>query len=88
VLEPLFHTGQVTRKKRDGGEIQVPWLKLPEVCAVAEFDSNISARDEYEIYSSVLAIWFQDHYGLPDDARTLEQLGNLNWEKYGHDWTP
>lgn len=88
VLEPLFHTGQVTRKKQDGSEIHVPWLKLPEVCTVAEFDSNTPARDEYEVYSSVLAIWFQDHYGLPDDVRTLEQLGNLDWEKYGYDWTP
>lgn len=88
VLEPLFHTGQVTRKKRDGSEIQVPWLKLPEVCTVAEFDSNEPARDEYEVYSSVLAIWFQDHYGLPDDVRTLEQLSHLDWVEHGYDWTP
>jgi hypothetical protein len=88
VLEPLFHTGQVPRKKRDGSEIHVPWLKLPEVCTVAEFDSNEPARDEDEVYSSVLAIWFQDHYGLPDDARTLEQLGNLDWQRNGYDWTP
>lgn len=88
VLEPLFHAGQVIRKGRDGGEVHVPWLKLPEVCTVAEFDSNEPARDEYEVYSSVLAIWFQDHYGLPDDAHTMEQLGNLDWEKHGYDWTP
>lgn len=88
VLEPVFHAGHVTRKKRDGGEIPVPWLKLPEVCTVAEFDSNEPARGEDEIYSSVLAIWFQDHYGLPDDAQTLEQLKHLDWEKCGYDWTP
>lgn len=88
VLEPVFHAGQVTRKKRDGSEIHVPWLKLPEVCTVGEFDSNSPARDEGEIYFSVLAIWFQDHYGLPDDARTLEQLGHLDWVKHGYDWTP
>jgi len=88
VLEPAFHSGQVARKGRDGSEIFVPWLKLPEVCTVAEFDSNEPARDEDEVYSSVLAIWFQDHYGLPDDARTLEQLGHLDWVKHGYDWTP
>lgn len=88
MLEPVFHVGQVLRKQHDHTEFRVHWLKLPEVCTVAVFDSNEPARNDYEVYSSVLAIWFQDHYGLPDDARTLEQLGNLDWEKNGHDWTP
>lgn len=88
VLEPVFHAGQIMRRSRDGGETCEPWLKLPEVCTIAEFDSNKPARNEYEVYSSVLAIWFQDLYGLPDDAHTLEQLGNLDWEKHGYDWTP
>lgn len=84
VLEPLLHGGRVTVK--DG--FQAPWLRLPAVCTIAEFDSNKPARDEWEVYSSVLAIWFQDHYGLPTDARTLEQLRSLDWEKHAHDWTP
>lgn len=87
VLEPVLQTG-VSPKRREDEPAQEPWLQLPMVCTLAEFDSNEPARDEYEVYSSVLVIWFQDHYGMPEDVRTLEQLGNLDWEKYGYDWTP
>lgn len=87
VLEPVIQSGR-SPSRREGEEVQEPWLQLPMVCTIAEFDSNEPARDEYEVYSSVLAIWFQDHYGLPDDARTLEQLGNLDWVKHGYDWSP
>lgn len=87
VLEPVIQSG-LSPSRREGEEVHVPWLQLPMVCAIAEFDSDEPARDEHEVYSSVLAIWFQDHYGLPDDARTLAQLGKLDWEKYGYDWTP
>ena len=85
ILEPVFHAGHVFRKDREGNTEYRPWLKLPEVCVIGLFDSSSPARDGGGA-SSVLVIWFQEHYGLPDDEHTLDQLRNLDWARHGQDW--
>lgn len=87
VLEPRFHAGQIVRVGM-GQEVLVPWLKLPSICTIAEFTSDKPSRSSNEIGSSVLVIWFQDHYGLPEEERTLEQLSALDWKTLAQDWTP
>jgi hypothetical protein len=73
VLEPIFQTADRI---------------LPSICTIAEFNSDKPARNLNEFASSALAIWFQDHYGLLEDARTLEQLSAIDWKIHGYDWSP
>lgn len=61
--------------------------ELPRVMAMAEFRSDAPARDEDEVYSSALVIWFQDTFGLPD-ARAIEALRVMDWRAIAMDWTP
>ena len=88
VLEPLFRAAFQTFRIKIDGEIQIPDLILPSICTIAEFDSLEPARNLDEFASTVRVIWFQDHYGLPQDIRTLEQLSAINWKTHAYDWTP
>lgn len=87
VLEPWFHAGRIVRAL-PGQEESVPWLKLPSICTIAEFISDRQTRSSNEVGSSVLVIWFQDHYGLPEDERILGQLSALDWKTHSQDWEP
>lgn len=73
VLEPVFLTADRI---------------LPSICTIAEFNSDKPARNLNEFASSAMAIWFQDHYGLPEGARTRERLSAINWKTHGYDWSP
>lgn len=87
ILEPLLHAGSVkTPNANEPGER--PWLILPAVGTIARLDSDAPARDRSEIYSSVIAVWFQDEFGMVRDERTLEQLRHLDWERWATDWSP
>lgn len=61
---------------------------LPPVCSIAEFVSSKPARDPAECYSSLVAVWFQDQFGLPVDTDILDQLRTLEWDQKASDWTP
>lgn len=59
---------------------------LPPVCSIGLFSSATPARDPGDAASSLLVIWFQDSFGLPD-ALAAEQLPELPWEERAWDWT-
>jgi hypothetical protein len=64
------------------------WSMLPQVTTFANFDSLTTARDHSEVYSSVLVVWWQTQFGIPQDADLLYQLRSIDWVKYAKDWTP
>ena len=65
-----------------------PLVWLPPVCTIAFFESAAPARDPLQLYSALVVIWFQEGYGMTDDARVLEQLRNVDWARQAHDETP
>lgn len=83
VLEPIFDTGTVTAAR--GGEI--PWIMLPPVCTIARLDSNTPVRDNtHKDGSTVIAVWFQNEFGLVRDQYTLKQLRQLDWVRFAKNW--
>ena len=86
ILPPTLYQG---RKERvtDGKDASYDWLTLPRVRCIAELFSTTSARDEHEPFSSLIVIWFQDHYGMPD-AGVQKQLVGLDWRAVANDWCP
>jgi hypothetical protein len=65
-----------------------PMKVMPAVCTIALFNSSTSANDDREVYSSLIAIWFGDRFGLPDDEDTLKKLRAVDWKGNAFDWTP
>ncbi len=63
-------------------------LALPPVCSMAEFRSDSPVRDSDQVYSSLVAVWFQNRYGLPEDPYVLEMLRTMPWDELAGDWTP
>ena len=87
MLEPVFHGA--TFKTQPGDEpYPYPLIWLPKVCTVAEFESSAPARDPSEFYSALVVVWFQENYGMLDDARTLEQLRHIDWDTHAVDSSP
>lgn len=86
ILPPTLYRG---RKERvtDGKDASYDWLTLPRVRCIAELFSTTSARDEREPFSSLVVIWFQDHFGMPD-AGVQKQLADLDWKAVAGDWGP
>lgn len=84
LLTPQRFCGQVTRRDRP----HEPWHRVGFVTTIAEFQSATVARDERECYSSLVAVWFQDAYGLPTEPWVLAQIDALEWNRLAWDWTP
>lgn len=63
-------------------------LALPPVCALAQFRSDSPVRDTDHVYSSLVVVWFQERFGLPEDAHVLEMLRAMPWDELAGDWTP
>ena len=86
LLPPTQYRG---RKERvtDGKDASYDWLSLPRERCIAELFSTTSARDEHEPFSSLVVIWFQDHFGMPD-AGVQKQLVELDWKTVANDWSP
>lgn len=87
MLEPVFCTGTGTMKV-DRDARPWPWVKLPDVCSIALFNSGPLSREDSDPYSSFVVIWFQDGYGLGNDARALKQLRGMGWESRAGDVSP
>ena len=64
------------------------WSMLPQITTFAEFKSLTTARDPGEVYSSILAVWWQTQFGIPTDADLLQGLRSMDWGRYAKDWTP
>ncbi len=87
VVPPTMHRG-TRRRIRNGVEKFEDWRILPPITSFGMFTATRPARDTDEPYSSVLLIWYQDKFGLPDDPRTLKLIAELDWESFAHGWSP
>jgi hypothetical protein len=87
MLEPLFH-GATFKRQPAEEPYPYPLVWLPKVCTLAQFESGAPARNDAECYSSLVVVWFQECYGLPDDVRVFDQLRCLDWNAYAVDSTP
>lgn len=85
VVPPTLHRGRA-RIVRKGVESFEEWCVLPPVTSFGRFTANRAAKGSEDPYSSVLLIWFQDKWGLPDDPRTLRLIAELDWETYSRNW--
>lgn len=86
VVPPTIHRG-VRIRVRDGVEDSDEWAMLPPVTSIGVFGTSRPATDSDEAYSSVILIWFQDKYGLPDDPATLRHIEGIGWEPFAHSYT-
>lgn len=59
--------------------------KIPHVGSAGRFESLHPARDASTHASTLLVLWFQDEFGLPD-ARSLEKLRGLDWDAHALDF--
>ncbi len=79
----------LSRSKRDGPlDYREPVRLLGAVTCMAEFISGKPARDDGEVYSSAVLVWFQDDWGLPTDEAVLASLRAVRWRDVAWDWTP
>ena len=87
MLEPCIHTAtfETSPKKKP---FPYPLVWLPKVCTIARFESAAPARESAHVYSSLVVVWFQDDYGLPNDRHAFEQLRRLDWLANATDYTP
>lgn len=89
LVPPVIQAGtRQTRDSRTGPYYDEPWHLLPAVASFGSFTASQAAHGSDEAYSSVLMVWFQNGYGVPDDPVTLEHMRGFDWEKYTHNWTP
>lgn len=85
VLEPVLRA--LPKEYSRHGDDHGPPI-LPQVCSIAELVSSKSARNPDDSNSSLIAIWYQDRFGLPEDPDILEKLRAIDWDMRAHDWTP
>ena len=85
VVPPTLHRGRA-RSVRDCIESFEDWCVLPPITSFGVFTADREAKGSDEANSSVLLIWYQDNWGVPDDPRTLRLIAELDWDKYAHNW--
>ncbi|WP_413895223.1 hypothetical protein [Rhodoferax sp.] len=86
VLSPALYWGR-TERVTDGKDTSYDWMTLPRVRCIAELFSTTAARAIDEPFSSLVVIWFQDHFGMPD-AGVQKRLADLDWKTLAVDWCP
>jgi len=86
ILPPSLFWGRKV-KTINGADKSNEWISLPRMRCIAEFLSAKPAKNAAQAFSSLIVIWFQDFYGLPDDA-VKAQLKSMDWEHLAHDWMP
>ena len=64
------------------------WSMLPPVTTFAQFIALTTARDDTEVFSSALVVWWQPQFGIPRDPDLLQRLRSIDWVRYAKDWTP
>ena len=64
------------------------WSMLPPVTTFARFSALTTARDDTEVYSSALVVWWQPQFGIPRDLDLLQRLRSIDWVRCAKDWTP
>ena len=86
VLAPVLQTGHRKEREQGGREYDEPWQILPRCTTLAQFTADRPAQGADEPYSSIVLVWFQEHFGLPTDPQILDQIVALDWERYAHSW--
>lgn len=84
LLTPQRFVGEVTRS--DGSSER--WQRVGFVTCIGVFESSEFARDPGECYSSLVAVWFQDAFGVPTEPWVLTRIDALDWTRLAWDWTP
>ena len=82
VLPPKLHKGR-RRVLKDGVEELRDWQLLPSVTSYALLTSSDLAEDDSS--SSVVVIWYQDRFGLPD-VDVVAQMRAIRWRRHAFDW--
>lgn len=59
---------------------------LPEITSIGSFWSFQPARDQTKCQSFLTIIWFQPHFGLPDERFVKEKLCVIDWEAHAADF--
>lgn len=88
VVPPRMHRGRRVTQREDFEDIE-DWCILPRCTTFGCFDTSRLARnaDEDNCSSSIVLIWYQDKFGIPDDAHTLQHITELDWDEFAHNWT-
>ena len=86
VIPPRMHRGRLIYT-REGVEYVEDWCILPTCTSFGCFTANRPARDADEIFSSIVLIWYQDKFGLPEDPHTLKHIAELDWDPFAHHWS-
>jgi len=88
VVPPRMHRGRRVTKREDFEDIE-DWCILPRCTAFGCFDTSRMARDADGDghSSSIVLIWYQDTFGLPEDAHTLRHIAELGWDEFAHNWS-
>jgi hypothetical protein len=81
-LPPKLHKGR-RRVLKDGVEEFRDWQLLPGVTSYALLTSSDLAEDDSS--SSVVVIWYQDRFGLPDED-VVAQMRAIRWRRLAFDW--
>ena len=67
VIPPRMHRGR-RNYTREGIEHAEDWCILPSCTSFACFTASRPARDADDTFSSIVLIWYQDRFGLPEDT--------------------
>ena len=59
---------------------------LPEITSIGLFRSFQAARDQTKCQSLLAIVWYQPHYGLPEDAFVKKKLCIIDWEAHASDF--
>ncbi len=86
VIPPLMHRGRRI-STREGVEEIEDWCILPSCTTFGVFTASRPARDADDTYSSILLVWYQDKFGLPEDPHTLKHIAELDWDLFAHHWS-
>ncbi len=57
---------------------------LPQIECIGVFSSLGPVRDMTKDASSLIVVWYQPEFGL--DKNAIEEIRNIDWDKYAIDW--
>ena len=88
VVPPRMHRGRRVTKREDF-EYAEDWCILPRCTTFGCFDVSRKApsADSESGGSSIVLVWYQDKFGLPEDARTLQHIAELDFDGFLHNWS-
>ena len=88
VVPPRMHRGRRIAKRASGEEEVEDWCILPRCTSFGRFNTSRLARNAGgdSDGSSVVLVWYQDKFGVPDDERTLQLMAELDWDEFAHNW--